>query len=138
MDIRALCQWLTVCLASFFLVACPDYTPPEPKPEIKDIKVTVVDRFDKPVAEFGLEMKREFRRPMSMQPYESVDTQRTNEEGVAVFPLARVDDWITETYDKYRYSGTIKLKEGERVCLEVESGNDWHDCLFSRGRSDGP
>jgi len=100
MDIRALCQWLTVCLASFFLVACPDYTPPEPKPEIKDIKVTVVDRFDKPVAEFGLEMKREFRRPMSMQPYESVDTQRTNEEGVAVFPLARVDDWITETYDK--------------------------------------
>lgn len=103
------------CLAlPLALTSCPGDRPPvEPKPEIENVKITVLDRFEQPIPDLHLEVKREYSQPMSLQPFELVDSGRTDESGVVTFPVARVDDWVSESTEDNRFSGKMTLEEGK-------------------------
>lgn len=113
--IKKTCRFFCLVSATLILTSCPGpRKPEEPKADIENVTITVVDRFDQPIPNLSLEMKRPYSQPMSLQPYEFVDRQSTDASGVAIFPKVKEDDWIKETHDEgYHYYGTVKMEEGK-------------------------
>ena len=108
------CRFFCLVSAALFLTSCPgSREPKEPKADVENVTITVVDRFDQPIPNLSLEMKRPFSQPMSLKPYEFVDRQSTDESGVALFPKVKADDWIEETHDGYHFYGRVEMEEGK-------------------------
>lgn len=112
---------LVAFFAAAFLVSCPGNSEPSgPKADIEKVTIKVVDRFGKPMPNRSLEMKREFRQAMSLQPYEEVGRTTTDDKGIAIFENVKEDDWVSLSSDDNQFSGSISLeKDKTDYLLEV-------------------